>query len=376
MNKSIAIIGAGASGALCAYFLLKKGYDVTLFDKKSPLLSLLPTGGGRCNFAHAEYDFKELAKNYPRGEKFLYSVFSKYSTFDTLSTFEEMGIKSYTQENGRIFPTTNSAKNVREIILKNISGAKFLKEEIIDLKKINNGFKLKSNKAEYLFSCVIIAIGGHSGFSLVKNLGVNIINPKPSLVGLNTKENLKELSGVVLKNVKINDLQDDLLFTHFGVSGPIIYTISALKAFDNLPYRLNIDLIPILEDLQEDLNIYPHKEVKNILNKYLPDKVINYVLKDIEITQKAHRINGKIRDLILEKLHNFEIEIVGTNKGDETVTAGGINLDEINPKTMELKNIPDLYCIGEVLNIDGLCGGFNLQNAWSTAYVCAEALSN
>lgn len=376
MNKTIAIVGAGASGALCAYFLLKKGYDVTLFDKKSPLLSLLPTGGGRCNFAHAEYDFKELAKNYPRGEKFLYSVFSKYSTFDTLSTFEEMGIKSYTQENGRIFPTTNSAKNVREIILKNISGAKFLKEEIIDLKKISNGFKLKSNKAEYLFSRVIIAIGGHSGFSLVKNLGVNIINPKPSLVGLNTKENLKELSGVVLKNVKINDLQDDLLFTHFGVSGPIIYTISALKAFDNLPYKLNIDLIPILEDLQEDLNTYPHKEVKNILNKYLPDKVINYVLKDIEITQKAHRINGKIRDLILEKLHNFEVEIVGTNKGEETVTAGGINLDEINPKTMELKNIPDLYCVGEVLNIDGLCGGFNLQNAWSTAYVCAEALSN
>jgi len=376
MNKTIAIIGAGASGALCAYFLLKKGYDVTLFDKRSPLLTLLPTGGGRCNFAHAEYDFKELAKNYPRGEKFLYSVFSKYSTFDTLSTFEEMGIKSYTQENGRIFPTTNSAKNVREIILKNISGAKFLKEEIIDLKKISNGFKLKSNKAEYLFSHVIIAIGGHSGFSLVKNLGVNIINPKPSLVGLNTKENLKELSGVVLKNVKINDLQDDLLFTHFGVSGPIIYTISALKAFDNLPYKLNIDLIPILEDLQEDLNTYPHKEVKNILNKYLPDKVINYVLKDIEITQKAHRINGKIRDLILEKLHNFEVEIVGTNKGEETVTAGGINLDEINPKTMELKNIPDLYCIGEVLNIDGLCGGFNLQNAWSTAYVCAEALSN
>ena len=108
----------------------------------------------------------------------------------------------------------------------------------------------------------------------------------------------------------------------------------------------------------------------------MPQKVVNFIIKDIDGTTKAHKINGKLRDLILDRIHNFKIEITETNKGEETVTAGGIDLDEINSKTMEVKSIPNLYCIGEVLNIDGFCGGFNLQNAWSTAYVCAKALSN
>ena len=116
----IAIIGAGASGCICAYFLLKSGYDVTLFDKASPLRTILPTGGGRCNLAHAEFNPRELASYYPRGEKFLYSVFSKFSTAETIELFEELGIKTYIQENGRIFPESNSAKNVREVILNKI----------------------------------------------------------------------------------------------------------------------------------------------------------------------------------------------------------------------------------------------------------------
>ena len=112
--KSVAIVGAGASGCICAYYLMKSGISVTLFDSGKPLRTILPTGGGRCNLAHAEYDFKELAKNYPRGEKFLYSVFSRFSTYDTLTLFEELGIKTYTQEDGRIFPISNDSKDVRE----------------------------------------------------------------------------------------------------------------------------------------------------------------------------------------------------------------------------------------------------------------------
>ena len=374
--KDIAIIGAGASGSLCAYFLCKAGHQVTLFDKGSPLRTLLPTGGGRCNLAHAEFDFKELAKNYPRGEKFLYSIFSKFGAADTLETFEQMGINCYTQENGRIFPESNSAKEVREAILKQIHNANIIKEEVTNLTKIENGFKLKTNKAEYFFSDVILATGGHSGYNIVENLGIKTIKPKPSLVGLNTKEIFKELSGTVIKGCRSNGITDDLLFTHFGVSGPLIYTISSIKAFDEKPYKLNIDLVPELVDLQKDLNIYPHKEIKNILNRYLPQKIVNYILKDFNETTKAHKINGKIRDLILEKIHNFEIEVIGTNSGEETVTAGGIDLNEINPKTMGVKSIPNIYAIGEVLNIDGFCGGFNLQNAWSTAYVCASSLIN
>ena len=374
--KNIAIIGAGASGCLCAYFLLKKGYDITLFDKGSPLRTLLPTGGGRCNLAHAEFDPRELAKNYPRGEKFLYSVFSRYSTTDTLETFEEMGINCYTQENGRIFPESNSAKDVRETILKKIQNANFVKEEVFNVQQIEDGFKVKTNKAQYLFTHIILAVGGHSGYKLAEKLGIQLVETRPSLVGLSTKENFKELSGTVVKGAYCNGFLEALLFTHFGVSGPLIYTISSIKAFDKMPYKLNIDLAPELVDLQKDLNIYPHKDIKNILNKYLPQKVISYILKDLDETMKAHKINGKTRDLILNRIHNFSIEIIGTNNGEETVTAGGIDLNEIEPKTMEVKKNPNLYAIGEVLNIDGFCGGYNLQNAWSTAFVCAEALTS
>lgn len=386
-SKNIAIIGAGASGCLCAFFLLNKGFEITLFDKGTPLRTLLPTGGGRCNLAHAEFDPKELAKNYPRGEKFLYSVFSKYSTADTLETFEEMGIKTYIQENGRIFPESNSAKEVRNTILKNLRNANLNKEEVIEIERIYNGFKIKTISphpnlphpgkgfSEYFFTDVILATGGHAGYKLAENLGITIIEPKPALVGLNTEEKFSDLSGIVIKGANCNDIIDDLLFTHFGISGPLIYTISSIKAFDKIPYKLSIDLAPELVDLQKNLNIYPHKEIKNILNKYLPQKVISFILKDIiDETTKAHKINGKTRDLILEKIHSFTIEVVGTNKGEETVTAGGIDLNEINPKTMEVKKVPNLYAIGEVLNIDGFCGGFNLQNAWSTAYVCANGL--
>lgn len=373
INKNVAIIGAGASGSICAYYLLKSGIDVTIFDKGSPLRTLLPTGGGRCNLAHAEYDFRELAKNYPRGEKFLYSVFSKFSTSDTLDLFEEFGVKTYTQEDGRIFPEANSAKFVREKILDHI-GRNVVKEEVLNITLHKDGYKIKTTKAEYFFNHVVLAAGGHSGYSLAENIGVNIVPPRPSLVGLNTKENFKELSGTVVKNCTSEGFEGDLLFTHFGVSGPLIYKISSVKAFDEFPYEIEIDLCPTLEDFQEVLNSNPHKEIKNILSNFLPQKVGKYVLSGMNETEKAHNINSKIRELILEKIHHFKLNITGANRGEETVTAGGVNLNEINPKTMEVKKHPKLYCIGEFLNIDGFCGGFNLQNAWSTAYIASTGI--
>lgn len=376
--KSTAIIGAGASSCMCAYFLLKSGVDVTIFDFASPLRTLLPTGGGRCNLAHAEYDFKELAKNYPRGEKFLYSVFSKFSTGDTISVFEEMGIKTYTQENGRIFPESNSAKEVREKFLEKIRGAQFIKEKVVEIEPVQGGFKLKSitrdgRGAQYFFEKVIIAIGGHSSFSLLKNLNIDIIEPKPSLVGLNT--DIKMPSGIVLKNVLSKDLniEGDILFTHFGISGPLIYTISSIKARDEFPYKLTFDLYPKEFNLQELLNISPHKDMKNILSEIFPQNFAKAILGDLSDI-KAHKINGKTRDFILDKIHNFRLNVAGTNKGEETVTAGGIDLDGINPKTMGSKKYPNLFFTGECLNIDGFCGGFNLQNAWSTAFVAAQSI--
>lgn len=354
LKSKIAIVGAGAAGCICAYHLLNKGLDVTLFDKGTPLRTLLPTGGGRCNLAHAEYDFKELVKNYPRGEKFLYSVFSRFSTADTLEMFENLGIKTYTQDDGRIFPVTNSAKDVRNAILNSIKKARIVQKEITSFQDLKG------------FTTIVVATGGHSGYELAKEADINIIEPKPSLVGLNTKEDFKELSGTIA---------GPILFTHFGISGPEIYKISSIKAYEKFPYELSFDLAPDLENLQKELNTYPHKEIKNILKEYLPQKFVNFILKDLDDTKKAHQIDGKTRDLILNRIHHFTVTITGTNRGEETVTAGGVDLDEINPKTMEAKKVPNLYFIGEVLNIDGFCGGFNLQNAWSTAFIASNAIS-
>ena len=179
--KNIAIIGAGASGCVCAYYLLKSCLDVTLFDIKEPLLTLLPTGGGRCNLAFAEFDFKELVKNYPRGEKFLYSVFSRFSAGDTIELFKELGVETYIQDDGRIFPKSNSAKEVREKLLKNINKAEFIKEKVLDVIPPGSGFKVITNKAEYFFSHVVISIGGGSFFSSLKH---HIVPYKPALTGL------------------------------------------------------------------------------------------------------------------------------------------------------------------------------------------------
>ena len=372
--KRVCIVGAGASGCVCAYFLLKAGFEVTLFDYGSPLRTLLPTGGGRCNLAHAEYDFKELAKNYPRGEKFLYSVFSKFSTYDTLALFEELGVKTYTQENGKIFPESNSAKDAREKVLNSIKKAEFIKEGVNEIIPLEGGYKIKTDKAEYFFTDVVISIGGGGKWKEIKGIKHRIVDCTPALVGLNAE--IKTLSGVVLKDIRSIDcnITDDLLFTHFGISGPLAYKISSIKTKDTFPYKLSFDLYQKEFNLQKLLNENPHKDLKNILSIAFPHRFAEYLSGEFAEV-KAHNIDGKTRDLILDKIHKFEITILGTDKGEETVTAGGYDLDEINPKTMESKLYPNLFIIGEALNIDGFCGGFNLQNAWSTAFVAAEGIS-
>lgn len=374
----IGIIGAGPAGCCCAYFAKKRGYDITLIDFSNPLRTILPTGGGRCNLAYSEFDFKELAKNYPRGEKFLYSVFSQFATGDTLSLFNEIGIDTYIQENGRIFPVSDSSNEVRDKFLEKIKDVKFIKEKALRIETSNLGFKVITDMNSYSFDKLVYAVGGRSGYDMIKRLGVTTIEPKPSLVGLVTKENFSKLMGIVLKNVRCKDIgyTDDLLFTHFGISGPLIYKTSSIMARKNMPYSLNFDLLPDLKNLQSILNSNPHKFIKNVLSDYLPLRFSEYLLSNLSINQntKSHQINGKIRDLILDKIHNYTVAIRSTQKDGETVTAGGVSLDKINPKTMESKEVEGLYFCGEVIDVDGFCGGFNLQNCWSTAYVTAQNL--
>lgn len=368
LTSKVGIIGGGPAGCFCAY-LLQNSKNVTIFDFGSPLRTILPTGGGRCNLAHAELDFRELAKNYPRGEKFLYSVFSKFSTADTIDFFEKIGIQTYIQDDMRIFPNSNSAKDVREKFLSALNKVTFKKERVL---RINTKpLTIVTDMGSYAFDKVVISTGGHAGYDCAKFLGHNIISPKPALTALKTVENFKQLAGVSIKNVKSEGMIGDIIFTHEGVSGPLIYKISSIKARDNFPYKIVLDLCDEF-DLQDLLNNNPHKSIKNLLSEFVPRSFAEFILKNPD--EKCHKINGKTRDEILKKLHNFEITVKSASKDGEVVTCGGVDLKEINPKTMESKLVREVYFCGEVMDIDGFCGGFNLQNCWSTAYIAAQGI--
>lgn len=389
-KPSVAIIGSGPAGCMCAYFASANN-DVTLFDSSSPLSTLLYTGGGRCNLAYAEYDFKELVKFYPRGEKFLFSIFSRFCTGDTIDFFNQIGVDTYTQDDLRIFPTSNSAKDVREKFLNNLTNqkkCKFKKEKVQKVEQAND-FVLKTEGNKYNFDKVVIATGGHAGFKIAQELGHTIVPPKPALTGLITAENFKELQGLSLKNVnaqiycqgkKFAQVQDDLLFTHEGISGPLAYKISSICA--RLDYSKGDPLLLKLEtlkdelDLQYMLNSNPKKDIKNLIAELVPKSLAEYILKanNIEFDKKCCEINGKIRDSILTYLKEFEINVVSPAKNGEVVTSGGISLNEIDSKTMESKLINGIYFCGEVIDIDGFCGGFNLQNCWSTGFTAGKSI--
>jgi predicted Rossmann fold flavoprotein len=387
-EKSVAIIGAGPAGCMCAYFASKFA-NVTLFDFSMPLHTLLYTGGGRCNLAYAEYDFKELTKFYPRGEKFLYSIFSRFSTQDTINFFNSIGVDTYTQKDLRIFPVSNSAVEVRKKLLKELNTCKFKKEKVVSIAKKTDNFELKTEKNNYYFDKVVIATGGHAGFDLAKNLGHKIIEPKPSLTGLITTQNLKSLQGVSVKQILakvffgnnlIIKIKDDLLFTHNGISGPLAYQISSfcarLNYSENNPLVVKLDFIQKEIDFQTMLNEYSKKNIKNILAEFIPKSLVQYILinANIDLEQKCSQINAKIRNILLKSLLEFQIDIISPTKEGEIVTSGGVCLDEINAKRMESKLIPNLYFCGEVIDIDGLCGGFNLQNCWSTGFITGNSL--
>ncbi len=382
-NKSVAIIGAGPAGCVCAKFLKNNGFCPIIFDKGKYLRTILPTGGGRCNLAHAEFDFKNLTKNYPRGEKFLYSVFSKFGTEDAIQFFKQLGIETYTQEDNRIFPKSNSSRDVQEKLLKALKGCKFVSEKVLSIEKLNNCYKIITNKSSYAFDVVIVSTGGHGNWDIFNKMDLNIIPPTQALVGLVTKENFSAISGVSIKNVKTygkefkNSDNGDIIFTHKGISGPLIYKISSIFARKEMPYKLVFQLVKDL-DLQAELNKNPHKEIKNLLGQFVPKSFAEFVLEnlDIEKDTPCHKITGKLRDKIYKKLTTFEVTIISKVPDGEVVTCGGIDLKEINSKTMESKKYPNLYFCGEVLDIDGFCGGFNLQNCWSTAFVVAQSVCN
>jgi len=388
-SKKIAIIGCGAAGGLASILLTKNPYiEVCAFDLKEPFSTLLPTGGGRCNLKYDEDDVREFVKNYPRGEKFLISVFSRFGQKKTRELFKDLGIKTYIQEDKRVFPITDSSAKTITTLQKHLQTPNFKhkKENVISIKK-ENKFEIRTDNNTYIFDAVIIATGGRGkGFELAKSLGHNIIEPKPSLCAIDIKENyLYKLSGLSFKNVEIESnienhkfqtINGDLLFSHKSITGPAIFKISALSAFENIEkLEMTIKLIDVSrEEIETHIKENQKKTIKNIFSKFAPESYILAILEanNIDGNKQIAQIKKQEKEILINSLIALKLHAKSRIKDSEIVSAGGVDLKEIESKTMQSKIINDLYFAGEIMNIDAYTGGFNLQNAWSTAYIATQ----
>lgn len=408
--RNTVIIGGGPAGLMAAISSAKNGDKVTIIEKMNFCgKKLLITGKGRCNITNnAQMD--KFMENTPTNPKFLYGVFNNFTNKDMIELLENEGVKTKVERGERVFPVSDRAQDVLEALLHILKKQNVqiltnttAKRIIIDDEKNVLGVELYNGK-EIKADKIILATGGKSypvtgstgdGYKLAKDLGHTITKIEPSLVPLTSHDEVcKELQGLSLRNVAIQ-LQicdkvvykdfGEMLFTHFGVSGPIVLSASSyLVKTKNIEQILNegkveleVDLKPALSEEKLDARILrdfeeqKNKQFKNSLDKLLPQKLIPVIIEKTNINEskKINEITKQERQKLVNELKHFKISINGTRPIEEAiVTSGGINIKEINPKTMESKLINGLYFAGEIIDVDCLTGGYNLQVAWSTGY--------
>ncbi|MDD7339231.1 MAG: NAD(P)/FAD-dependent oxidoreductase [Eubacteriales bacterium] len=409
MNKvyDVAIVGAGAAGLFTAVHCAKRGKSVILYDKnKYPGRKLRITGKGRCNICNYS-DNDNILKNIVHNEKFMYSSLNNYSANDLIKFFNDNGVKTKVERGNRVFPQSDDAMEIIELFKKLIKdlNIEFKNESTVkDLEKKEDLFKIISNSGVDYAKNLVIACGGMSykvtgsngdGYKLAQKFGHSIKPIKASLVAMNTslsKEDRLELMGLSLRNVEVKVINKkkkiifnefgEMLFTHFGISGPIILSASSYMK-DDEDYTIYLDLKPALNEEQLDnklLILFEEEHLKSIgkiLENLLPKKLINIFLKNIDLDyyKKACDITKLERTAIINNLKHFNLKYDSLRDIDEAIiTAGGVNVKEIDPKTMESKLVNKLYIVGEVLDIDALTGGYNLQIAFSTAYQAAMSI--
>ena len=412
----VVVIGGGPAGMMAAISASSKENEVIILEKNKSLgKKLLITGKGRCNIT-SSLTMNEFIKNIPGNGMFLYSAFNSFTNQDIIKFLKEQGLEVKEERGNRIFPVTDKSQDVLQCFEKKLKELKVkifyespVTEILIDDE--NKVCGVQTPKGKIKADKVILATGGKSypltgstgdGYKLAQKLGHTITTIKPSLVPLETYEQdlHKELQGLSLKNVKIKILDSsknkeiyedfgEMLFTHFGVSGPIILSGSAhlvrYKNIDTLlqnkQIKLTIDLKPALteqklnERILRDFNEFKNKNFKNSLDKLLPQKLINTIIKysKIDPEKQVNSITKQERKNLIQTLKNFKITIKNFRKiEDAIITSGGINIKEVDPKTMESKKINGLYFAGEILDVDGYTGGFNLQIAYSTGYVAGN----
>ena len=397
----VIIVGGGAAGFFAAINIAEQNPNlkvVILERSKKGLQKVKVSGGGRCNVTHAQFIPQELVLNYPRGEKELLGPFHQFMIGDTIAWFEKRGVQLKIEDDGRMFPVTDSSQTIIDCFLKEAQKHKveiLYNHSVKAIDKRNDTWHLNTSEGDFSSDKLVIATGSNTKiWQLLEQLGHSISPPVPSLFTFNIKDKrIKYIPGVVAQNVEVKVLETDLvsegplLITHWGMSAPVILKLSAFGALElakrNYKFQIEINFIRLtFESCIEHL-----KELKQDLSKKTVYKSVQFELPKRLWQQLvlASSINGQTRwaDMNKQQLENlaeqltraiFNVDGKSTFK-EEFVTAGGVDLKEINFKTFESKLFPNLYFAGEVMNIDAITGGFNFQNAWTSAYIVSKSIS-
>lgn len=403
----IAIIGAGPAGMIACGYLAKKVDQVILIDQnKFAGKKLRITGKGRCNITNSA-DIEDFIKNVPTNPRFLYSAFYSFTNDDIVALLDKMGVKTKVERGGRVFPCSDNAKDVvdalkRFALQKNVRYmcTKALKLIVKDGKCVG----VVTREGDLNCDAVVLAAGGcsypltgsdGSGYKIAMSAGHSIVEPKPSLIPIVTYEKwVSELMGLALKNIEISVYNSkgkkiytdfgEMLFTHFGVSGPVILSASAhMKNIDTEKYKIAIDLKPALDfdkldkRICRDFEEFKNKHIINALDELLPKALIPLIIRlsDIPPHKEVNSITKEQRHRLVENIKALCVSVKAFRPIEEAIiTSGGIKVSEINPSTMESKIVEDLYFAGEIIDVDAYTGGFNLQIAYSTGYLAAQGI--
>lgn len=405
MSKRLVVIGGGAAGMMAAITAAEHGAAVTLLEPNERLGKKLNiTGKGRCNVTN-NAELETLLANVPKNGKFLYSAFSRFDGRDAMAFFEKLGVPLKTERGNRVFPVSDRSFDISAALERRLKALKvaLVRDRAVSLEQEAGAVcGVNGELRHYSAGAVILATGGVSypatgstgeGHRMAAEAGHTVTPLRGSLVPLREKGNLcASLQGLSLRNVGLAVFENDkriytdfgeMLFTHFGVSGPLILSASAhMRHFDKKAYRLEIDLKPALDEqtldrrLLSDFEKYCNSDFCNALNDLLPQKLIPAMVSCAEIPphQKVHDITKEQRRGLVRMLKHFPVAIAGPCPvTDAIVTSGGVKTGEINPTTMESKIVKGLYFAGELIDVDAYTGGFNLQIAWATGRAAGEA---
>ena len=405
MSKNkLVVIGGGAAGFFCAInaAAFNPNLEIIIIEKTTKLLSKVKvSGGGRCNVTHSCFSIAEMIKNYPRGENFVKKAFHQFFTTDTINWFGKRGVQLKTEADGRMFPVTNSSQTIIDCLMKEVNkkGIKILLNREVKKLKIDNGkWRIDFANDETIdVDFVCVASGGNAKsaqFSWLKELGHTIEEPVPSLFTFNIPDDpIKALMGISVEKVLIKIVgtkfsqQGPLLITHWGLSGPAVLKLSAFAARElykpNYDFKIILNWLPIYNEqtLKEKfLHLRNDIASQKIVNRnpfFLPQRLWEYFLQQSRINQNIRwaDLPAKQQNILIKILCAQEFHVKGkTTFKEEFVTAGGIKLIEIDANTMQSKIVPNLFFAGEVMDVDGITGGFNFQHAWTSGWIAGKSI--